>query len=83
VSDETPIAPVWTLAMNALREAARGDRDVLRILDAYDEGAFTKRAVMRVARMRASKYDAAFARLVEIAATIDDDARAIIFQALA
>ncbi len=82
-SDETPMVPVWTLAMNALREAARGDRDVLRILDAYDQGAFTKRAVMRVARMRASTYDAAFARLVELAATIDDEIREIIFQAIA
>ena len=82
-SDEAPLAPVWTLAMKALREAAHGDRDVLRILDAYDQGAFSKRAVMRVARMRASKYDAAFARLVELAATIDDAIRDIIFQAIA
>ena len=66
--------------MNALRQAAHGDRDVLRILDAYDQGAFSKRAVMRVARMRASKYDAAFARLVELAATIDDEIREIIFR---
>ncbi len=28
-SDETPMMPVWTLAMHALREAAVGDRDVL------------------------------------------------------
>jgi hypothetical protein len=82
-SDETPMAPVWTLVMNALRHAARDERDVLRILDAYDQGAFTKRAVMRVARMRASKYDAAFARLVELAATLDDEIREIIFQAIA
>jgi hypothetical protein len=82
-SDEAPMAPVWTLAMNALREAARGERDVLRILDAYDQGAFTKRAVMRAARMRASKYDAAFARLVELTATIDGEICEIIFQAIA
>lgn len=82
-SDEMPMAPVWTLAMKTLREAAHGDRDVLRILDAYDQCAFTKRAVMRVARMRASKYDAAFARLVELAATIDEKTRETIFQAIA
>ncbi len=82
-SDETPIAPVWTLAMNALREVAHDERDVLRIVDAYDEGVFSKREVLRVAKMKGKTYDAAYARLVELAASVDDETRETIFQAIA
>ena len=82
-SEETPTAPVWTLAMNALREVAAGEPGVLKILDAYDQCAFSKRAVMRAVRLKAKVYDAAYARLIELASTIDDETRDIILQAIA
>ena len=82
-SEEIPTAPMWTLAMTALRDAARGEPNVLQILDAYDQGAFTRRDVMRVAKLRARAYDGAYARLVELAQTIDEDTRNLISQAIA
>ena len=56
---------------------------MLRILDVYDQGVFSKREVMRIAKMRGSTFDAAYARLVELAATVDDETREAIFQAIA
>jgi hypothetical protein len=82
-TDEAPISPVWTLAMQALREVASGERDVLAILDAYDQGAFTKRDVMRVAKLKRKACDAAYARLVELAMEVDEETRDIILQAIA
>ena len=82
-SDETPLAPVWTLAMTALRDVARREPAVLRILDAYDQGAFTKRDVMRVAKLKSKVYDAAYARLIELATGVDEETRESIMQALA
>ena len=83
ISDETPIPPVWTLALTALREVAHGEPHVLKIIDAYDQGAFTKRAVMRVAKLKAKLYDAAYARLIELAQTVDDETRDLIIPAIA
>ena len=82
-SDERPAPNVWSLAMDALREVARGEPDVLAIIDAYDQGAFTKREVMRVSKLRARAYARAHARLAELAQTVDDETRETILQAIA
>jgi hypothetical protein len=78
-----PLASAWSLAMGALRDVARGEPDVLAILDAYEEGAFTKRDVMRIAKLKARAYGHAHARLVELAQTVDDETRDLILQAIA
>lgn len=82
-NDHAPLQSAWSLAMEALREVTHGEPDVLAIVGAYDEGAFTKRAVMRIAKLKARAYDHAFARLVELAQTVDDQTRDLILQAIA
>ncbi|MBA3462814.1 MAG: hypothetical protein H0T46_22855 [Deltaproteobacteria bacterium] len=57
-------------AIAKLREIAHRDRGVLMILDGYDRGAFTRREVMRVTGISRSAYDAAFKRLVRMAAPL-------------
>lgn len=81
-NDEVPCSP-WSIAIHALRRLAGTERDVLALLDAYDAGAFEKREVMRVAKLKSRAYDRAFDRLVELAQRVDDDTRTIILQAIA
>ncbi len=56
-----------------LRSIARRDRGVLTILDGYDQGAFTRREIMRVTGISRSAYDAAYKRLVRMAAPLAAD----------
>jgi hypothetical protein len=83
LSNQLPTRSVWTLAMQALREVAKDDADVLKILDAYDRGAYVMRDVVRVSKMKVRAYTAAHRRLVELAQTVDEDIREIIQQAIA
>ncbi|MBA3459754.1 MAG: hypothetical protein H0T46_07325 [Deltaproteobacteria bacterium] len=57
-------------AIAKLREIAHRDRGVLPILGGDDQGAFTRREVMRVTGISRSTYDAAFKRLVRMAAPL-------------
>lgn len=81
-NDEAP-RPAWSIAIEALHELAGDERDVHALLDAYDQGAFDKRAIMRVAKLKSRAYDRAFDRLVELAQRVDDDTRTLILQAIA
>lgn len=81
-NDESP-RPAWSIAIEALREAASDERDVQALLDAYDQGAFDRRDVMRVAKLKARAYQRAFDRLVELARSLDDGTRTLILQAIA
>jgi hypothetical protein len=82
-SEDVPTEDAWTLAMRVLRHVARRELNVLALLDAYDQGAMDKRAVMCVTKLKSRAYAAAYARLVELASTVDDDTRDLIMQALA
>jgi hypothetical protein len=82
-SDEIPTEPVWSLAIASLRRAADGNSAVLKILDAYDQGVFDTREIKRVSRLRTKAYETAYARLIELAAQIDEDIRDLILQAIA
>lgn len=75
--------PAWELAMSALRDAANGDPEVVALLGAYLGGAFTKREVMKHSKLKSRAYDRAYARLVELADTINDDQSDFILQAIA
>lgn len=75
--------PAWELAMSALRNVANDEPDVVALLGAYLDGAFTKREVMKHSRLKSRAYDRAFARLIELADTINDDQRDFILQAIA
>jgi hypothetical protein len=44
-NDELPSSATWSIAIDALRTLAAGERDVLALLVAYDAGAFEKRLV--------------------------------------
>lgn len=82
-NDEVPASTPWSIAIDALRDLAGNERDVLALLYAYEQGAFEKREVMRVSRLKSRAYDRAFDRLVELARSVDDDTRTIILQAIA
>ncbi len=56
-----------------LRKIAHRDRGVLTILDGYYQGAFTRREIMRVTGISRSAYDAAYKRLVRMAAPLATD----------
>jgi len=80
-----PVEPrtAWALALHQLKLAARDDREVLAIIEAYRFGALTKRQVMGLAKLKSRAYDAAYARLVELAANIDDKYQDFIRRAIA
>jgi hypothetical protein len=82
-NDELPSSATWSIAIDALRTLAAGERDVLALLVAYDAGAFEKREVMRVSKLKSRAYDRAFDRLVELAQLVDEDTRTVILQAIA
>ena len=82
-NDELPCSTPWSIALHALRSLATGEPDVLALLDAYDAGAFEKREVMRVSKLKSRTYDRAFDRLVELAQRVDEDTRTLILQAIA
>jgi hypothetical protein len=56
-----------------LRILAARDKGVLAILDAWDQGALTRRDVMRVMRISSRTYDAAYKRLVRLAVPLATD----------
>ena len=82
-NDELPSSAPWSIAIDALRTLAAGERDVLSLLGAYEAGAFEKREVMRIAKLKSRAYDRAFDRLVELAQLVDEDTRTEILQAIA
>ncbi|HTR53347.1 MAG TPA: hypothetical protein VMJ10_21785 [Kofleriaceae bacterium] len=55
-----------------IRELAAGDKDVLRILDAYDAGATTKEDVLALAKMKDRTYHNAYGRLRRIIRNLTD-----------
>jgi hypothetical protein len=55
-----------------IRELAAGDKDVLRILDAYDAGATTKEDVLEKAKMKDRTYHNAYGRLRRIIRNLTD-----------
>ena len=82
-NDALPSSAPWSIAIDALRTLAAGERDVLSLLGAYEAGAFEKREVMRIAKLKSRAYDRAFDRLVELAQLVDEDTRTEILQAIA
>lgn len=77
------LRPAWELAMSALRDAANDEPDVIALLGAYLDGVFTKREVMKHSKLKSRAYDRAYARLIELADTINDDHRDFILRAIA
>lgn len=68
----------WEFALARLRGMAgkkKKYRDVLALLDAFEDGFLTKRAVMEHLGWAAYRYRSAYERLVELASTIDPDVR--------
>ncbi|HPH64296.1 MAG TPA: hypothetical protein PLF40_01055 [Kofleriaceae bacterium] len=56
-------AAVAQQALHALRDAARGDREVLKILDAYAAGAVDKADVLQASGLKPARYTRARKRL--------------------
>lgn len=56
-------AAVAQQALQALRDAARGDREVLKILDAYAAGAVDKADVLQASGLKPARYTRARKRL--------------------
>jgi hypothetical protein len=56
-------AAVVQQALQALRDAARGDREVLKILDAYAAGAVDKADVLQASGLKPARYTRARKRL--------------------
>lgn len=76
----------WEFALTILRDMAakkkRRYADVLKLLDAYDDGFLTKRAVMAHLGWKPYRYRVAVERLAELADNTDPDVRAAIRNAL-
>lgn len=76
----------WEFALARLRDMASKKKkryaDVLKLLDAYDDGFLSKRAVMAHLGWKAYRYRVAVERLAELAEGIDPDVRAAIRDAL-
>lgn len=73
-ADEAP-ALLLVEVVGKLRTLAAKDQAVLRILDAYDQGAFTRSEVVRLTGMSLRTYQAAYKRLVRLAQEIAADVR--------
>jgi hypothetical protein len=58
--------------LTTIRGLAAGDKDVLRILDAYDAGATTKEDVLLIAKMKDRTYHNAYCRLQRIIRNLTD-----------
>lgn len=83
-SREIPLtAPVWSIALVALRAISEEEPHVLAILRAYGRGAFARDDVMRVAKLSRRAYDVAFAQLLDFAQLIDEDLNDLITQTIA
>jgi DNA-binding transcriptional ArsR family regulator len=74
-ASETP-ALLLVDVVARLRVLAARDQAVLRILDAYDQGAFTRSEIVRITGMSPRTYQAAYKRLVRLAQEIAVDVRA-------
>jgi hypothetical protein len=83
VGPPVELRPAWALALYALKQAANDEREVLAIIEAYRFGAFTKREVMGLAKLKSRAYDRAYARLIDLADTIDEGQRDFILRAIA
>jgi hypothetical protein len=71
-----PCAPesfeeAWAVAMKHLYALADGDKLVVGLLDAYEDGAYQKRDVIRLRKWSSRTYKTAYARLVALADTAD------------
>ena len=65
--DQAPVTRVYTSETVAqVRALAAKDKDVLRLLDAYDAGCETKEEVLAHARMKSRTYHNAYGRLQRI-----------------
>ena len=71
--DQAPITRVHASEMMAqVRALAAKDKDVLRVLDAYDAGCETKDEVLAHARMKSRTYHNAYGRLRRIVRQLTD-----------
>jgi hypothetical protein len=82
VKNEVPVRAWWSDLIAELRKHARGDRYVLAILDAFDDGKLTRREVMACTSMTSKQYHAAFQRLTRAAQKVRADVRELIAQAI-
>jgi hypothetical protein len=73
----------WSIALAHLRELAASDKCVLALLDAYDQGAFEKRDVMRLLKWPPTTYTRVYQRLLRLADRLDEELRDVIVDALA
>ena|SRR5258706_6569373 len=80
---EVPKQVWWSEVMVELRKHVGDDAKVLAILDAYDNGKLTRRAVMEFTNLSSKQYHAAYQRLMRAAQKVDDDVRELIFKAIA
>ena len=73
-SDQAPITRVHASeTMDHVRALAAKDKDVLRVVDAYDAGCETKDEVLAHARMRSRTYHNAYGRLRRIVRQLTDN----------
>ena len=73
----------WSVAMAHLTELAAGDKGVLALLDAYDQGVFERRDVIKLLKWAPSTYKRVYQRLVDLADGVNQHLRDAIFEALA
>ena len=72
--DQAPVTRVHTSeTMAQIRTLAAKDKDVLRIVDAYDAGCETKEEILAHARMRSRTYHNAYGRLRRIVRHLTDN----------
>jgi len=80
--DDEAIDTCYSRAMAALRELAAKDRDVLRLLDAFDGGACDKHEVITFTGILSRTYHNARMRLVRLAKKVPVEVREAVFQAI-
>ena len=80
---EVPKEEWWTLALSQIRNHASDDKGVIGIVDAYEQGATSRRDVLAFTKMTERQYKAAYARMVRVSQKIDEDVREQIVDAIA
>jgi hypothetical protein len=76
-------AGFFSVIITELRELARKDKSVLKLLEQYDAGIFDRREIMARAKWSPRRYGTVYQRLMRMAQQIDEELRGTVVDALA